>query len=98
MLRGVSFELQDSPCFITPAWNPIGTQFGMPQLLIMDKVLERADPRRSPNGRLEIWDTYLPDFGYRATQLGRGSFFVMFRLAGQRRRMTIGRYPIMSLS
>jgi integrase len=81
-----------------PAWNPFGTQIGMTHLLITDKVLERADPGRSPNGRLEIWDTYLPDFGYRATQRGTGSFFVMFRLAGQRRRMTIGRYPLMSLS
>jgi integrase len=70
----------------------------MPHLLITDKVLERADPSRSPTGRLEIWDTYLPDFGYRATQRGKGSFFVMFHLAGRRRRMTIGRYPILSLS
>jgi integrase len=70
----------------------------MPHLLITDKVLERADPARSANGRLEIWDTYLPDFGYRATQCGKGSFFVMFRLGGRRRRMTVGRYPILSLS
>jgi hypothetical protein len=27
------FALRDSPSFITPAWNPIGTQFGMPQLV-----------------------------------------------------------------
>jgi len=45
----------------------------MPHLLITDKVIERADPGRSPTSRLEIWDTYLPDFGYRATQRGKGS-------------------------
>jgi hypothetical protein len=55
----------------------------MPQLLITDKVLEKGDPAKSPAGRLEIWDSYLPGFGYRATQRGKGSFFVMFRLNGQ---------------
>jgi integrase len=70
----------------------------MPQLLITDKVLEKGDPTKSPAGRLELWDTYLPGFGYRATRQGRGSFFVMFRLSGQRRRMTLGHYPALSLA
>jgi integrase len=70
----------------------------MPHLLLTDKVLEKADPAKSPNGRLEIWDTYLPGFGYRATQRGKGSFFVMFWQAGQRQRMTLARYPVASLS
>jgi integrase len=70
----------------------------MPHLLITDKVLEKVDPTKSLSRRLEIWDTYLPGFGYRATQQGRGSFFVMFRLNGQRRRMTLGRYPVVSLA
>ena len=83
---------------ITLAWHPFGTQSAMPNLLITDKVLEKADPRRDPTGRLEIWDTYLPGFGYRATQRGKGSFFLMYRLKGQRRRMTVGRYPVLSLS
>jgi hypothetical protein len=63
-LRGFTF-------LILHAWHPNGTQ--MPQLLITDKVLEKADPAKSPMGRLEIWDTYLPGFGYRATQRGRGA-------------------------
>jgi integrase len=70
----------------------------MPHLLITDKVLEKGDPTKSPAGRLEIWDTYLPGFGYRATHRGKGSFFVMFRLNGRRRRITVGRYPIISLA
>jgi integrase len=70
----------------------------MPNYLLTDKALEKADPGRDPNGRLEIWDTYLPGFGYRATQRGKGSFFVMYRLKGQRRRMTVGRYPVLSLA
>lgn len=88
-LRGFTF-------LILHAWHPNGTQ--MPQLLITDKVLEKADPAKSPMGRLEIWDTYLPGFGYRATQRGRGSFFAMFRLNGRRRRITLGRYPATSLA
>jgi integrase len=70
----------------------------MPQLLITDKVLEKGDPTKSPAGRLEIWDTFLPGFGYRATHRGKGSFFVMFRLNGRRHRITVGRYPIVSLA
>jgi integrase len=70
----------------------------MSQLLITDKVLERGDPKKSPAGRLEIWDTYLPGFGYRATHRGNGSFFIMFRLNGRRYRITVGRYPIVSLA
>ena len=59
----------------------------MPHLLLTDKVLEKADPAKSPKGRLELWDTYLPGFGYRATQRGKGSFFVMFRQGGRRQRL-----------
>lgn len=53
---------------------------------------------RDPSGRLEIWDAYLPGFGYRATQRGKGAFFIMYRLKGQRRRMTVGRYPVLPLA
>src|SRR5437879_5852667 len=70
----------------------------MPHLLLTDKVLEKADPAKSPKGRLELWDTYLPGFGYRATQRGKGSFFVMFRQGGRRQRRTLGRYPAAALS
>ena len=82
---------------LAPNWNP-KLKLNMPHLLITDKVLEKGNPTKGPGGRLEIWDTYLPGFGYRATQRGKGSFFVMFRLKGRRRRMTLGRYPVTSLA
>ncbi len=68
----------------------------MVQKLLTDKVLEKIAP--PTNGRLELWDAHLEGFGYRASQVGRGSFFAMYRLDGKQRRLTIGRYPAMSLA
>ena len=51
---------------LAPNWNP-KLKLNMPHLLITDKVLEKGNPTKGPGGRLEIWDTYLPGFGYRAT-------------------------------
>lgn len=68
----------------------------MVQKLLTDKVLEKIVP--PANGRLELWDAHLEGFGYRASQTGKGSFFAMYRLDGKQRRMTIGRYPAMSLA
>lgn len=79
---------------LAPKWNP-NSDAEPPD---HGQALEKADPGRDPSGRLEIWDTYLPGFGYRATQRGKGSFFVMYGLKGQRRRMTVGRYPVLSLA
>jgi integrase len=67
----------------------------MVQAALTDQVLKRANP---PNKtRLEYWDADLEGFGYRTSAPGKGSFFVMFRLDGKQRRMTIGRYPAMTL-
>jgi integrase len=68
----------------------------MAQKLLTDKLLEKAVPPKG--GRLELWDSYLEGFGYRASQKGRGSFFAMYRLDGRQRRMTLGRFPAMSLA
>jgi hypothetical protein len=65
------------------------------QIAITDQVLRRVIP--AAGGRLEIWDIYVEGFAYRATRRGHGSFFVRFRLNGQRRRLTIGHYPAVSL-
>jgi len=44
-------------------------------------------------GRLEIFDAATPGLALRVTERGVKSWSVMYRLAGKRRRDTIGRYP-----
>jgi integrase len=80
-----------------PNWFPLcilGNAL-MVQTAITDQALKRIAP--APGKRIELWDAYLEGFGYRATQKGKGNFFVMFRFEGKQRRHTIGRYPIVSL-
>ena len=67
----------------------------MVQTAITDQALKRISP--AAGKRIELWDAYLEGFGYRATQKGKGSFFIMFRHEGRQRRHMIGRYPLMSL-
>jgi len=47
-------------------------------------------------GQATTWDTKLPGFGIRCSQGGTKTFIVMH--GKQRRRVTIGRYPVVSLS
>jgi len=67
----------------------------MPRTTITDQLLKRVSP--APGSRAEYWDSYLEGFGYRASQVGKGTFFVMYRIDGKQRRMTIGRYPVITL-
>ncbi len=67
----------------------------MVQKVITDKMLENLNP--AAGARVEVWDSYVEGFGYRASTKGRGSFFIMYRLDGRQRRMSLGRYPIMGL-
>lgn len=48
--------------------------------------------------REEFWDTSLPSFGIRVTKTGYKTFFVMCRTKGAQKRITLGHYPIISLS
>ena len=43
--------------------------------------------------RLDYWDTKLPGFGIRVSTEGTKTFFLMYRFAGMRRRLNLGRYP-----
>lgn len=47
--------------------------------------------------RKEVWDLTLPSFGVRVYPTGRKSFFVMARVDGRQKRVTIGNYPAVSL-
>ena len=61
-----------------PNWFPthlLGNS-QMVQTAITDQALKRIAP--APGKRVELWDAYVLGFGYRATQKGSGSFFVMY--------------------
>jgi len=51
-----------------------------------------------PTKRVEIWDARVPAFGIRVSPNGNKSFVLLYRHRGRPRRMTIGRYPVVSLS
>ena len=48
--------------------------------------------------RLEIWDGRTPGFGMRISAAGTKTFILMYRHRGRPRRMTLGRYPVLSLA
>lgn len=48
--------------------------------------------------RTELWDEALPGFGVRVSPQGDRSFFIMYRYRGVRRRLTLGKYPLLSLA
>lgn len=53
---------------------------------------------KATNKRQEYWDASLPAFGVRVTKAGQKTFFVMCRDKGKQRRITLGRYPIITLA
>jgi Arm DNA-binding domain len=48
--------------------------------------------------RLDVWDTVLQGFGVRVSPTGRKSWFVIIRVGGRQKRVTIGTYPAVSLA
>jgi len=48
--------------------------------------------------RVEYWDGRIPGFGLRVSPSGTKTFILMYRHRGRPRRLTIGRYPILSLA
>lgn len=53
---------------------------------------------KTPDKRQEFWDTSLQGFGLRVTPTGKKTYFIMCRDQGKQRRITLGRYPIISLA
>lgn len=54
----------------------------------------------SPKGkeRVEVWDDKLPGFGVRVSASGTKSFVLMYYTAGKKKRLTLGRFPMMTLA
>jgi integrase len=59
------------------------------------KIRNLPKPER---GQFEIWDTRLPGFGVRVSHGGAKAFVLVYRFQGRSRRMTLGRYGILSLT
>ncbi len=60
-----------------------------------------ANVKPPASGRIEIWDAMLPGFGLRISEKGSKSWVVMYHVRGHatgKRRLTLGRYPIISLA
>ena len=51
-----------------------------------------------PNGQIEMWDARIPGFGVRVSHAGTKAFILVDHFNGRTRRMTLGRYPTLSLS
>ncbi len=67
----------------------------MPTKKLTAVAIEKLKPPTS--GRIEYWDAAMPAFGLRITETGNKSWTYMYRYGGKVRRLTIGRYPALSL-
>ena len=47
--------------------------------------------------RVEVWDDRVPGLGVRVSSAGTKSFVLLYRRNGKAKRMTLGRYPVLSL-
>jgi Arm DNA-binding domain len=67
----------------------------MPQGILTDLTLRKTV---ATGPRHEIWDTKTNGFGVRISETGRKVFFLVYRLSGQKRRLSLGVYGQVSLS
>jgi integrase len=66
---------------------------------IADMLTELALRKLSATGgRREVWDEKLPGFGVRIGLSGTKSFVLMYYAGGKKHRLTLGRYPVLSLA
>lgn len=68
----------------------------MPTQNLTELVVRKA--QKPERGQYVIWDESLPGFGLRVSQGGARSFVVMFYEGPRKRRITIGKYPVLGLS
>lgn len=67
----------------------------MPQKFT-DLMLRKLSSNGKP--RAEVWDGRIPGFGLRVTSAGTKTFILVYRHRGRPRRLSLGRYPFLSLS
>src|SRR4051794_39730136 len=68
----------------------------MPKLRLTSAAVERF--ARPSTGQVEYYDTLLPAFGVRVSYSGTKAWFVMTRVDRKLTRLTLGRYPVLSLA
>lgn len=68
----------------------------MPRTTLTAAAVERLKPPRT--GQIEYYDRRLPAFGLRLSHKGTKAWFVMTRVNGKLARLTLGRYPAVSLA
>lgn len=49
-------------------------------------------------GQYDVWDAKLPGFGIRCSHGGSMTWCLLYRANGQKRRLSLGRYPMMGLA
>src|SRR6266496_2183217 len=80
-----SAEFRRSGTHVEPTRNK-----AMPTENLTDRKIASLKPGK---GRVEYWDESTPGFGLRVSPEGTKTFFLMYRFAGLRRRLKLGRYP-----
>ena len=68
----------------------------MARMKLTNAAVERIKPPKS--GQVEYFDALLPSFGLRISYSGTRAWFVMTRVNGKLIRVTLGRYPALSLA
>jgi integrase len=64
--------------------------------VLTDLSLKKLAP--PARGQMEVWDGRIPGFGIRVSTTGAKTFVLVYRHDGRPRRLTIGRYPALSLA
>jgi integrase len=59
---------------------------------LTDLGIERVKPPTKEVDRVEIWDRLVLGMGIRIRASGTRTFFLMYRIGGKQRRMTVGRF------
>ena len=68
----------------------------MPAIKLTARSVERL--RQPTVGQIDYWDDSLPGFGLRVSAGGRRAWVLVYRHGAQKRRLTLGPYPDLSLA
>lgn len=69
----------------------------MPAVLEIKDTMAKSDRYQPESGRTTLWENRTPGFGLRITATGARSWIVQKRLHGQMLRITLGKYPVLTV-